>query len=424
MFNKKKVIEEKHEVNHPNISNRNDDCEEMKKTLKEINQLLQYVTSLDYIKRMLLENAKQTKMIDSVTVASQQMALSIEDVANYVRDSSMKTNDSILAVNDFMTSFESSLHKIERSFEESMNLRENMENVTAEAIKIRDIVDIIRGVADKINLLALNASIEAARAKTEGKGFAVVANEVKKLADNTSEQVQYINETVDELMVYIEDTNKAFDRTSDVFEKGSIELRHAVDSLATMKSMLNEINNSFMDVSANTEEQTATSFEISSAILGVHDKNKSISDQTNKTGEVLFKISKALNDIRLSQLNRLEQLDLEAQIDMSISDHLIWRWRVYNMILGYEKMTEDEVGTTRTCRLGQWIDNIDRTQHVVAAKLVQMEKPHDDVHRVAREAIRAYNSGDLELAENKLIDLEEASGVVVDRLNEVKTLLN
>ena len=227
--------------------------------LVQINQVLKYVTELDYVKDMLLGVNKQASLIENVASSSEEMTASIEDISNYVQDSSEKSNRSIKTSEKTIMDIETAFNEIILSFEASKKVQETMTAVQVEAQKINDMVGIIKGVADQTNLLALNASIEAARAGEQGRGFAVVADEIKKLAENTKEQVEFIRNTVGQLTKEIGNTSVALTEANRLFQNGKEHLTASVSSLDEMQTDLNEINNAFIEISANVEEQTAAS---------------------------------------------------------------------------------------------------------------------------------------------------------------------
>lgn len=390
--------------------------------LSKINSLLKYVTELDYIKDMLIGVKKQASMIENVASGSEEMTASIEDISHFVQDSSEKAGNSIKVANHSLKDIEQAFEEIVLSFEESQKVQATMANVKAEAEKINQMVSIIKGVADQTNLLALNASIEAARAGEHGRGFAVVADEIKKLAENTKQQVDFIRATVDRLTVEVGNTSKALDDSNLTFIKGKEHLTEAVGALDSLQSDLNHINGTFVEISANIEEQTAASEEMSSAITVINEETKSLHKETDKTGRAINSISMMINDIRMELIKRGYDLDINTQIEICMTDHLVWRWRVYNMILGYETLSEQEVGNHHTCRLGKWCDHAEFEDQNMCEAISQMEKPHEELHEYAKKAIRAYNNGNKELAEKILNDIDQASGQVIGYLKKMKKI--
>lgn len=101
-------------------------------------------------------------------------------------------------------------------------------------------------------------------------------------------------------------------------------------------------------------------------------------------------------------------------IELSVTDHLIWKWRVYNMILGYIELTPDIVGDHNGCRLGKWLKTLDQDKKGVSEIL------HCQVHAKAKQAIIAYNNKHTSEAEQILSEIEVHSTKVVEYLDKLK----
>lgn len=388
--------------------------------LVQINHVLKFVTELDYVKDMLLGVNKQASLIENVASSSEQMTASIEDISNYVQSSSEKSNRSIKTSEKTVLDIDAAFKEIILSFEASKKVQVTMQAVQKETEKINEMVGIIKGVADQTNLLALNASIEAARAGEQGRGFAVVADEIKKLAENTKEQVDFIRSTVAQLTKEIENTSVALSDANKIFENGKEHLTQSVSTLDGMQMDLNEINNAFIEISANVEEQTAASQEMSSSVMVINEETKKLNHETDRTGKAINTVSVMINDIRMGLLSQNMTLDISTQVEICICDHLMWRWKVYNMILGYQKLLESEVGTHHTCRLGKWCDGQHFESKDMCKTIDDMERPHAALHDIAKKAIKAYNSGHKDQAEAYLIEIDQASKEVVASLNKLK----
>lgn len=92
------------------------------------------------------------------------------------------------------------------------------------------------------------------------------------------------------------------------------------------------------------------------------------------------------------------------------------------MILGYDRLDEATVGTHHTCRLGKWVDDNECEDPEAHRKIAEMEKPHEQLHKLAKEAISAYNRGDLRKAEEILVRMDDASHQVVGYLEQIKEI--
>lgn len=420
MFGRKKRLDEKNEKIIEKIVEKAHPDQII--ILSEINKLLQDVTTLDYVRDMLNDVNTQADMVENIAASSQEMTASIEDISNFVQEAASKTNDSIDIANDSINGLQTSFDYMKKNFDESERIQVVMTKVNEEANKINSMVSIIKGVADQTNLLALNASIEAARAGEHGRGFAVVADEIKKLAVNTTEQVDFITEIVNNLTRELEETNQAIELSNASFRKGEADMFTSVNSLASVQNNLGDIGNAFMEVSANVEEQTAASEEISSAIMIVNEKTKDIHSETNRTGGTLYDISKTVDYLRIKILNTVENIDMKSRVDICISDHLIWRWRVYNMILGYDNFSEDAVGSHKTCRLGQWVEHTTFHNPDLLKVVESMETPHSNLHDLAKKAIKAYNNGQTDHALDYLTQMDVESKSVIAHLKKIQKI--
>lgn len=391
--------------------------------LVKLNELLQYMTQLDYVKVMIHDVNTQSEMVENVAANSEELSASTEDISSYVQDSYKATNDSIAITKESVDKINNSFSMIESTMEKTNEIREIMNLVTNEAKRIDEMVVIIKGVADQTNLLALNASIEAARAGEHGRGFSVVADEIKKLAENTKEQVEFIRNVVGSLSSKIFNTATALEEASISFDESKVFIDDAVGSINGINDVLADIENSFASISANIEEQTAATQETSSNLMFLNDKTVVLKENTIKTGKALYEVSKIVDDIRILAYEQAECIDPKTQIEVCISDHLIWRWRVYNMILGFESIDENTVGTHLTCRLGKWVSAQDTSNQTLESLLRKLESPHAELHNLAKEAARAYNNGDIEGAERYLEKMDLASKEVVGVLKQLKNII-
>jgi methyl-accepting chemotaxis protein len=144
----------------------------------------------------------------------------------------------------------------------------NMTNLSARSVEIQSIVGVIEDIAAQTNLLALNASNEAARAGEYGTGFAVVAQEVRKLAESTSNSTANIQTLTSSLRDEIEQALAATRKSAELVEKG---VAVSFETAAKIESILGTIEHSQGDIGAiqgMIEEQKRLSEEVKSELLG------------------------------------------------------------------------------------------------------------------------------------------------------------
>ncbi len=135
--------------------------------------------------------------------------------------------------------------------------------------EIGEIIAVINDIADQTNLLALNAAIEAARAGEHGRGFAVVADEVRKLADRTTDATEQVSNTIRAIQ---DETKLAVDRMntgSEQVEHGVERARNAGSSLEQIVCRTGEVSQLITSIAAAAEEQSAASCEISRGVESI-----------------------------------------------------------------------------------------------------------------------------------------------------------
>ncbi len=312
---------------------------------------------------------------------------------------------------------------MKNSFEQINAVNKQMQNVKDKMNVINSIIKIVEEIADQTNLLALNTAIEAARAGEQGRGFAVVAEEVKKLADHTKNSVADIQKNIGELLA---DLDLAVEKVNDTWQQldtGKELIDSALEHLHQISQSIDSVNQSIMQVASNTQQQTAVTESVASYIVDIAKEADHINNICQITGREIYDLSNKIDLFRKEMLKDRTCLRDADMIDIYNVDHSHWRWRVYNMLLGYQKLDSDEVGDYKRCRLGRWYYGEGYEKFKDNRIFKELEKPHLGLHSAAREATIAYENGDIEKAEKALKRMDECSEEISKLLHELRKVV-
>jgi hypothetical protein len=286
-----------------------------------------------------------------------------EDIAvssanlNEHRDTFQSSQQLFGQIMDMLSSTITSTSQISTDTQAASTSADQLKTVTS---GINDFVNIIKGISDQTNLLALNAAIEAARAGEQGRGFAVVADEVRTLAQRSAEASNEIS------------------------------------------NLIEQVNTQMGDVI--------------SGISHVGDKSEEISVSTSSiegTAKKIVALSKNMYSV-------ITNTSADSFLQTVKMDHVVWKLDVYKVMLGMSDRTHADFDDHTMCRLGKWFYQGEGAEkYATQSAFKQIESPHIDVHSYGVEALKAHAAGDNEGAVKALTVMENASFKVVDALSSL-----
>jgi methyl-accepting chemotaxis protein len=237
--------------------------------------------------------AQQTE-IDSIASAMNEMTSTVQEVARNAADASTaaQTADSeakhgALVATEAIGGIDALVNEVNSAAQVIRNLEKESENIGS-------VLDVIRGIAEQTNLLALNAAIEAARAGEQGRGFAVVADEVRTLASRTQQSTREIQDMILRLQSGAGNAVKVMEGAQSKAQESSDRVEKAAESLAMIAGSVSAINDMNTMIASAAEEQSAVAAEMQSNmnnIREVADRSAEGAQQTAQASEELARLA-------------------------------------------------------------------------------------------------------------------------------------
>jgi methyl-accepting chemotaxis protein len=238
--------------------------------------------------------------VNSVATASEEMSTTSSEIAQncaVAAKSSEKANNAAVTGESIIQETVMVMNRINKRVKESSEI---IKQLGARSEQIGEVVDLINDIADQTNLLALNAAIEAARAGEHGRGFAVVADEVRKLAERTTEATKEIGSTIEAMQLETKSAVNSMDEGVKEVETGTAETGKSGDALRDILKQITTVTTEINQIAVASEQQTATTDEIARNIqqisLVMHDTSKIIQENADATSQ-LSNLSKELQKI-------------------------------------------------------------------------------------------------------------------------------
>ncbi len=215
--------------------------------------------------------ARQTDSISMVATAINEMQSAIEEVAGNASRAAEITREAETKGTNSAEIIRSSSRQVHRLAAQISKAVDVIRKLSSDSDNITSVLDVIRGIAEQTNLLALNAAIEAARAGEQGRGFAVVADEVRTLAQRTQQSTEDIQTMITSLQTGVADVVNVMEtgsKEASETEKLATEAEQELQAILEAIANITDVNTS---VASATEEQTQVVDEINRSITDIND---------------------------------------------------------------------------------------------------------------------------------------------------------
>ena len=388
-----------------------------------MNDAMKQIGDFSVVKNMIEEVSSQVKTVDTIHVSGEELEKSISKVQESVRSIQKSSAELMRTTNECTDDIQTSLSTIEESTQEVTGINDKLGDFRESAANITKVIDQIRSLASSSSMLALNASIEAARAGEMGRGFAVVAQQMGELSENTNSCALSVGKYIQELLGDLDQLANSVQEATMHIQQGTERVNKSVLNLDAMKVETGEIDEDINAIFEEINTQSSLTKEFIALGNSVANGFERLNQDCFLAGEQFYKVSRRVDLVR-SDLARgrsaLKPLDWITVFEV---DHLIFTWRQYNNLVGYEHLKLEQVNNPGGCKLGKWFAAQTDEKITGSVAFKQTFDCHNELHKHAVDCFNAVARGERDKAMEHFNMAFRTYGQLVKALDELRKVM-
>jgi len=393
---------------------------QLKRGLTDLKSMVSISVQLNEAVTSSAEMIRDTREVDrrsqAIASAAEEMVASVNEIARNTDSAADESKQARRTAEQGILAADRAVETMERISAAVGSAGAQVQSLAEASAQIGQIVGQIDDIAKQTNLLALNATIEAARAGEAGKGFAVVASEVKNLSNQTTRATEDIRSRIENLRKEMDGIVSSMEQGGAAVEDGRQVIADAGQEMREMSSQVFSVSGKMDEVADILGQQTKASDEVAEGISSIAQMT---SNNVHQIETIVDFLASADEEVMVVLDDLLSMQIPDMTIYRAKSDHVIWKKKLAEMIVGRTRLNPDELADHHSCRLGKWYDSTNDPSIQNSPAFAAIKEPHRAVHQHGIEAARRYNNGDLTGALSEIEHVGEYSKVVLRLLDDL-----
>ncbi len=346
--------------------------------------------------------SSQNLGIDRQATAVIQSSSAIEEMAASIQNITRISQERAEGVNGLVNVTARGSEKVETTYS-------IIRQISTEIEGLLEIIDIINSIAEQTDMLSMNAAIESAHAGEAGKGFAVVAEEIRKLAESTTENARMVTRSLKAITSRITEADESSQESLATFQEINKEVDNTSRALTGISQAMEEMANGTSEVVTGTNEVRTISSDMKDSSVAIANESTQISSRVEEVKQLSSQVLNGIREIDAGGEEIIHALDVLTDAGISSRESMQNLSTMVSAFVTDEEETSAPVAEVKEAA----VEKSDTGKESKAAKKEKKrkEKEHKKAEKAAAKALKAEKKGKEPRKKEKKVDGPEVTGV-------------